>query len=597
MIARIGLEAKKVRLLTRKLDTAEHTRFVDYILPRKTSQLTFQEAVKLLSELFSPKESLFHKRWKCLNLVREENEDYATFAAKVNKNCDDFKLSDLSSDNFKCLVFCQGLISTKDSEIRRRVLNKLESEPNLTLQQLAEDCQRFVSMKKDSKSIEESGVSHIRKVRYNKRYSPPPRRRKPEMTSSSPKKREKYPSSPCQNCGGRHWQSECDFRTKICFNCKTKGHAASHCKRRSKSSYIKTTKLDKMDDGDNRKYVPIQILGKKIRLQLDSGSDLTILDLKTWKKLGKPTLLRTTKIARSVTGKKIKFEGEFVANVTLNNETKKLRIFVLKNTTNLFGSDAIQQFELWNSPISTFCQKVEFSTADSEKLLKDLKIKYPEIFSGGLGRCTKMTAKLELKSDSQPVFKKKRNVPFASINQIDKELDRLESIGVISKIEYNKWAAPAVYVKKKSNEIRVCADFSTGLNAALKDYHYPLPSPEEVFAKLNGGKYFSKIDLSEAYLQLAMEEQSSRLLCINTHRGLYKFERLAFGVKVAPAIFQQVMDTMLGGLEFSIAYLDDILIKSEDKDEHRRHVMEVFKRIQDFGFKLKESSASSSWIK
>ena len=302
-------DAKKVRLLTRKLDTAEHTRFVDYILPRKTNQLTFQEAVKLLSELFSPKESLFHKRWKCLNLVREENEDYATFAAKVNKNCDDFKLSDLSSDNFKCLVFCQGLISTKDSEIRRRVLNKLESEPNLTLQQLAEDCQRFVSMKKDSKSIEESGVSHIRKVRYNKRYSPPPRRRKPEMTSSSPKKREKYPSSPCQNCGGRHWQSECNFRTKMCFNCNFKGHAASHCKKKSKRSYIKTAKLDKMDDGDNRKYVPIQILGKKIRLQLDSGSDLTILDLKTWKKLGKPTLLRTTKIARSVTGEKSSLKG------------------------------------------------------------------------------------------------------------------------------------------------------------------------------------------------------------------------------------------------------------------------------------------------
>ena len=54
--------------------------------------------------------------------------------------------------------------------------------------------------------------------------------------------------------------------------------------------------------------------------------------------------------------------------------------------------------------------------------------------------------------------------------------------------------------KKKSNEFRVRADFSTGLNVALKDYHYSLPSPEEVFNKLNGGKVFSKIDLSEAYI-------------------------------------------------------------------------------------------------
>ena len=82
--------------------------------------------------------------------------------------------------------------------------------------------------------------------------------------------------------------------------------------------------------------------------------------------------------------------------------------------------------------------------------------------------------------------------------------------------------------KKKSKEIQVCADFSTGLNAALKDYHYPLLSPVEVFNKLNGGKVFSKIDLSEAYLQIPVEENSSKLLCINTHRVLYKFDRQVF---------------------------------------------------------------------
>ena len=86
-----------------------------------------------------------------------------------------------------------------------------------------------------------------------------------------------------------------------------------------------------------------------------------------------------------------------------------------------------------------------------------------------------------------------------------------------------------------------------------------------------------------------MEENSSRLLCINTYRGLFKFERLAFGVKVTPAIFQQVMDTMLGGLDFTITYLDDILIESQDKDEHKMHVNQVFKRIQDYSFTIKES--------
>ena len=85
--------------------------------------------------------------------------------------------------------------------------------------------------------------------------------------------------------------------------------------------------------------------------------------------------------------------------------------------------------------------------------------------------------------------------------------------------------------------------------------------------ELNGSVVFSKVDLSDAYLQIPVEEECSKLLCINTHRGIYKFERLAFGIKVTPAIFQQVIDTMLVGLDFACAYLDDIVIASKSTEE------------------------------
>ena len=162
-------------------------------------------------------------------------------------------------------------------------------------------------------------------------------------------------------------------------------------------------------------------------------------------------------------------------------------------------------------------QKVECITAETEKVKMELKGSFPEVFSAGLGKCTKIKTKFELKENTRPIFRKKRNVPFAATEEINKELDRLVNMGILSKVEFSEWAAPTVYVRKKSKEIRVCADFSTGLNAALKDYHNPLPSTEEVFNKLNGGKIFLKIDLSEAYLQIPVEENSSKLLCINTH--------------------------------------------------------------------------------
>ena len=131
-------------------------------------------------------------------------------------------------------------------------------------------------------------------------------------------------------------------------------------------------------------------------------------------------------------------------------------------------------------------------------------------------------------------LQKAKKCAIRTVEKIDEELDRLEKDDIQSKVISSEWAAPTVYVRKKSNQIRICADFSTGLKAVLKDYHYPLPTPEEVLNKLNGGVAFSKVDLNDAYLQIPVEEECSKLLCINTHRGLYKFERLAFGA----AIFQ-----------------------------------------------------------
>ena len=86
----------------------------------------------------------------------------------------------------------------------------------------------------------------------------------------------------------------------------------------------------------------------------------------------------------------------------------------------------MEQFQLWDMPINSFCQKIQNLTSEADKIKEELKGKFPEVFSGGLDRYKKMSAKFESKQNIQPVFKKKRNVPFASLNQIDEELNRLE---------------------------------------------------------------------------------------------------------------------------------------------------------------------------
>lgn len=87
-------------------------------------------------------------------------------------------------------------------------------------------------------------------------------------------------------------------------------------------------------------------------------------------------------------------------------------------------------------------------------------------------------------------------------------------------------------------------------------------------------------------MQVKIDEECSKYLTINKHKGLFKLNWLPFGLKVVPSLFQQIMDTMLVGLEFAIAYLDDILVKSKNMDEHKKHIRAIFKRIEELEFKV-----------
>ena len=105
---------------------------------------------------------------------------------------------------------------------------------------------------------------------------------------------------------------------------------------------------------------------------------------------------------------------------------------------------------------------------------------------------------------------------------------------------------------------------------------------------LAGGKKFTKLDLSQAYQQLELDEDSSQYVTVNTHRGLYRFTRLPFGVASAPALFQQLMDTMLQGIPHVICYIDDILVTGVNDSEHLSSLAAVLERLERHGFRMKK---------
>ena len=174
---------------------------------------------------------------------------------------------------------------------------------------------------------------------------------------------------------------------------------------------------EEVRQGGERKFVNTKINGYIVKLLLDTGSDISILDEVTWKRIGCPKLEKTSKIAKGVSGKRLKFKGEFNCSVSLGSKTFSSKVSVVPGINScLFGIDWIVLFDLWELPINSFCNRVSVSEKKNSKQNEDfltvLKSKFPRVFSEGLGVCTKTEVNFELKQNVKPVFKPKRNVLF-----------------------------------------------------------------------------------------------------------------------------------------------------------------------------------------
>ena len=147
-------------------------------------------------------------------------------------------------------------------------------------------------------------------------------------------------------------------------------------------------------------------------------------------------------------------------------------------------------------------------------------------------------------------------------------------------------------VVKRDGTIRVCGDYKLTVNQAAQVDVYPLPLVDDLFASLAGGKSFTKLDLAHAYQQLLLDDDSRCYVTINTHKGLFRYTRLPFGVASAPAIFQRIMDSILRDLPHVCVYLDDILVTGESEAAHLCNLATVLDRLESAGIRLKREKCA-----
>ncbi|KAK3793079.1 hypothetical protein RRG08_038584 [Elysia crispata] len=126
----------------------------------------------------------------------------------------------------------------------------------------------------------------------------------------------------------------------------------------------------------------------------------------------------------------------------------------------------------------------------------------------------------------------------------------------------------------------------------MKVDQYPLPTVQDLFATLPNGKKFTKLDLTQAYHQLSMEEDSKPYVTISTHIGLFRYNRMPYGIASGPAIFQKNMEEILSGIEGVQVFIDDIRLTGDSDEQHLERLDKVLEALENNGVKLNKDKCS-----
>ena len=219
------------------------------------------------------------------------------------------------------------------------------------------------------------------------------------------------------------------------------------------------------------------------------------------------------------------------------------------------------------SPISSLSTKKSVQK-------KPIPIEFDYVFAG-IG---KLPGKVEILVEKNviPFINPVWRIPFALYERVKSELERLEKLDIIERV-----VAPTervnsiVAVEKSDASLQLCLD-PRELNKSIQKPYYPMPTFEDIAAKMHGHNKFSKLDATSGYLMLALTEKSSLVTTFNTPFGRYKYKRMPFGLICAQDQFQRKMEETFGNLKGVGVIVDDILLsgKDEEHDENLRKVLE-----------------------
>jgi len=320
--------------------------------------------------------------------------------------------------------------------------------------------------------------------------------------------------------------------------------------------------------------VQVTISNTVLLFKVDTGADVTAMSESAWQQLNSDKKFQLTSTTQQLCGpdrNPLDVLGTVPLTLTVKNHSCNQKVYVVCNLRN----------NLLSLPALKLLQMVP----QLDTIQTSIPDEFPNLFTG-LGTMKEMYT-IKMKPNAKPhALYTPRNVPLPLRAKVQAELMRMESMGVISKVEVpTPWCAGMVVVPKQSGEVRICVDLKPLNENVLREVH-PLPKVETTLSQLSGATVFSKIDTNSGFWQIPLDLESRLLTTFVTPFGRYCFNKLLFGISSAPEHFQRCMTNILVGIPGIVCHIDDVLIFGKTQKEHDERLRAVLQAIQKAGMTL-----------
>lgn len=333
---------------------------------------------------------------------------------------------------------------------------------------------------------------------------------------------------------------------------------------------------------------------------IDSGAERSVIP----PNLAPALLIHPCSIVLTgVDGKPIEVYGQITGTISIRLLRQTYRVsFIVANSKPILGADFLTEHgfcldmkhRLLTDPVTEIsaelkvqkCHGIYISEQKGDRVEFIAKF-YPDLSSPpDYSQLPHTAVSHEIKTTEGPIFSKPRPLPPGKLEVARKSFDTLMKLNIIRPAK-SAWASPLHLVRKKDGTFRPCGDYRR-VNAITVPDRYPIPNLQNFHHRLADAIIFSKVDLIKAYHFIPMNPADIEKTAITTPFGSFEYLRMPFGLKNSTSTFQRYIDSQLEGLDFALAYIDDILIFSKSNKEHAEHLHAVFQRLQKAGLKVNE---------